>query len=327
MMGRQIRNLTRLIDDLLDVSRIARGKIELHREALDLAALVARTLEGVRPRLEERRLGLDLAWPPHPVRVEADPVRLEQVFTNLLDNAAKFTEPGGRVGVRVETTEGEAVVRVSDTGVGIPPEMLGHIFEPFTHVERSRSGPSQWGLGIGLTLVRSLVVLHGGRVEAHSGGIGTGSEFVVRLPLMPEERPPEPAARAEDETLAGGPLRILVVDDSRDAADSLAILLRLAGHDVRTAYGGPEALQIAGHFRPRLVLLDLGMPGMDGYEVARRLRQGPSAAMTVLVALTGWGQDEDRRRSREAGFQHHLVKPVEPDALAKLVSLIATGEA
>ncbi len=323
MMGRQIRNLTRLIDDLLDVSRIARGKVELRKEPLDLAAVVSRTLEAARPRLEERRLEVDFALPPQPVSVEADPVRLEQVFANLLDNAAKFTEPGGRVGVRVEAPGGEALVRVTDTGAGIPPEMLQRIFEPFTHVDRSRSGASQWGLGIGLALVRSLTSLHGGAVEAHSGGPGQGSEFVVRLPLLRQETQASSPAGAAQESPAVGPLRVLVVDDSRDAADSLAMMLRLAGHDVRTAYGGPEALEVARQFRPRLALLDLGMPGMDGYEVARRLSRQSQAECPVLVALTGWGQEEDRRRSGEAGFQEHLVKPVEPDALARVMARIA----
>jgi PAS domain S-box-containing protein len=318
MAERQVQHMARLLDDLLDVSRISRGRIELRKEAVDVAAVVNRSVEALRSLHEERRHELTISLPPGPLRVEADPTRLEQVLTNLLNNAAKYTDPGGRVWLTAERDGAEVVLRVRDTGIGIAPEMLPKVFELFVQAER-RLDRSQGGIGIGLTLVKKLVELHGGRVEASSGGPGRGSEFVVRLPAA--DRPV--AGEGEPARAEAAPLprrRVLVVDDSPDAADSLALLLGLAGQDVRTAYDGPSALAQAQEFRPEVVFLDIGMPGMDGYEVGQRLRRRPELQGVVLVAVTGWGQEEDRRRSQEAGFQHHLVKPVEPHALDELLA-------
>ena len=253
--------------------------------------------------------------------MEADPTRLEQVVTNLLNNAAKYTDPGGKVWVTAQLAGSEVVLRVRDTGIGIAPDMLPKVFDLFVQAER-RLDRSQGGVGIGLTLVKKLVEMHGGRVEASSAGPGRGSEFVVRLPAADDPRA-EGQAAARSRSAVPPPLpcrRALVVDDNVDAADSLALLLRLSGQEVRVAHDGPTALLAAQAFRPELVLLDLGMPGMDGYEVARRLRQQPESRTALVVALTGWGQDSDRRRSAEAGFDRHLVKPVEPSDLEKLLA-------
>jgi PAS domain S-box-containing protein len=319
MAERQVQHMARLLDDLLDMSRISRGLIELRREAVDLKPLANRTAEAVRPLAEQRRHQLTVTLAEDLLRVEGDPTRLEQIITNLLTNACKYTEPGGLVRLTVGREGGEVVLRVQDNGIGIAPEMLPRIFDLFVQAER-RLDRSQGGVGIGLTLVKRLVELHGGSIAASSPGLGQGSEFVVRLPARAD------AGAATERELGTTPThrlprrRVLVVDDNQDAADSLALLLRLLGQDVGTAYDGPTALAQAGEFRPELVFLDLGMPGMDGYEVARRLRRQPPSVGVVLVALTGWGQEEDRRRSSEAGFDHHLVKPVEPDAVEKVLA-------
>jgi signal transduction histidine kinase len=325
MMERQVQHLARLVDDLLDVSRITRGKIELRKQVVSLAAVVSRAVEASRSLIEGRRLELEVALPAEPLRLEADPTRLEQVVANLLHNAGKYTEPGGHIRLTAalapSSEGGEVVLRVQDSGIGIPAEMLPHIFDLFVQVDH-RHARSQGGLGIGLTLVRRLVELHGGTVEAFSAGLGRGSEFVVRLPALSEKREREGRAGREDAGDAAPTpgRRILVVDDNVDAAESLALLLRLQGHDVAVAADGPTALEKARAERPEVIFLDLGMPGMDGYEVARRLRQLPDVGPVRLVALTGWGQEEDRRRTRQAGFDHHVVKPVEPDALHQLLS-------
>jgi PAS domain S-box-containing protein len=325
MAERQAQHMGRLLDDLLDVSRISRGRIELRKELVDVAAVVHRTIEAVRPLLEERRHEVEVALPPGPLRVEADPTRLEQILMNLLNNAAKYTDPGGHIRVSAERDGGEVVLRVRDTGIGIAADMLPKVFDLFVQAER-RLDRAQGGVGIGLTLVKRLTELHGGRVEAHSEGPGRGSEFVVRLPAAAEQdRGGEPPAGQRPEDATPHRRRVLVVDDNTDAADSLALLLRLAGQDVRAAYDGPSALALAGEFRPELVFLDIGMPGMDGYEVARRLRQQPGVDGLTLVALTGWGQEEDRDRSREAGFDLHLIKPVEPGALDRLLAAQGTA--
>jgi len=314
IIDRQVQQMTRLVDDLLDVSRITRGKVELQKESVDLAAVVARAVEISRPLIDARRHELAVTLPPEPVRLEADAARLAQVVANLLNNAAKYTEERGHIWLTVEREGPEAVVRVRDTGVGIPAEMLAQVFDLFTQVTHSLDR-SQGGLGIGLTLVRSLVEMHGGGVRAHSGGPGQGSEFVVRLPLLAGRRAAGSGPGAGGRPIESSARRILVVDDNGDAADSLAMLLRLMGNDVRTAPDGPAALEAARAYRPDVVLLDLGLPGMSGYEVCRRLREGHFANGPLVVALTGYGQDEDRRRTREAGFDRHLVKPVNPDEL------------
>jgi PAS domain S-box-containing protein len=323
MMERQVGHMVRLVDDLLDLSRISRGKIALRRERLDLAEVVRVAVETSRPLLEAARHELAVALPPEPVGVEGDLTRLAQVLANLLNNAAKYTPEAGRIDLRVAREGGQAVVRVRDSGVGIPADMLPRVFEMFTQVEHG-GGRAQGGLGIGLTLVRGLVEMHGGAVEAHSDGPGKGSEFVVRLPLAPKA--PRGAGAAErpgngPPAAAAPSRRILVVDDNVDSAESLGMLLKLMGNEVALAYDGPSALQTAAALVPDLVLLDLGMPGMDGFEVARRLRALPQLRAAVLVAQTGWAQEEDRRQSREAGFHFHLVKPVDPQELARLVAL------
>ena len=321
VMERQLGHLVRLVDDLLDISRVTQGKVQLRKERVELAAVVQNAVELSRPVMEAQSHELTVTLSPEPVHLEADPTRLAQVFTNLLDNAAKYSEKGGRIWLSAERQGAEVVVSVRDTGIGIASEHLPRIFEMFSQVTPALER-SHGGLGIGLALVRGLVELHGGTVEARSAGAGSGSEFVVRLPALPPEEhiPGRKSAAEGGESLGAAPRRrILVVDDNCDAADSLAMLLRLAGQDVRVAYDGPAALSQRDEFRPELMFLDIGMPGMDGYEVAQRLRQQPGLESLVLVAMTGWGQEEDRRRSREAGFDHHLVKPVEPDLLHKLL--------
>jgi PAS domain S-box-containing protein len=320
MAERQVKHMARLLDDLMDVSRISRGRIELRQEIVDVAALVRQALETVGPFLQERRHALDVALPAEPLRVRGDPARLEQVLTNLLNNAAKYTNPGGRISLAVAREREDVVLRVRDSGAGIAPDMLVKIFDLFVQADR-RLDRAPGGVGIGLTLVRKLVELHGGRVEARSPGLGGGSEFLVRLPALAEAPPAAGRAPAKAGAApAAAPRRILVVDDNRDAADSLAVLLRLHGQDVRVAYDGPSALAVAAEFRPALALVDIGMPDMDGCEVARLLRVQPGLKEMRLVALTGWGQEEDRRSSAAAGFDQHLVKPVEPDALGALLA-------
>jgi CheY-like chemotaxis protein len=306
-----VQHLVRLVDALLDASRISRGKITLRLEPVDLASVVERAVEISRPLIYARNHQLELTLPEPAVQVKADSTRLAQVVSNLLNNAAKYTEVGGRIDLVVEQLGEEAVLRVRDTGVGIAADMLASIFDLFTQVKGSVSR-SQGGLGIGLTLVRSLVEMHGGSVQAMSGGLGQGSEFIVRLPLVRQILAPAPALPHEQEkTTQGLPQRILVVDDNRDAAEMLAMQLRFKGHEVRTANDGLAALAAVRAQPPDVVLCDIGMPDMDGLEVARYLRQDLGLKQALLVALTGYGGEEDRRRSREAGFNAHLVKPVD----------------
>jgi signal transduction histidine kinase len=326
MMERQVGHMVRLVDDLLEISRITRGKIELRKERVELAAVVRSAVETSRPLIEAARHQFTLALPQEAVVVEADPVRLAQVIANLLNNAAKYTEEGGQVWLSARREGGEAVVSVRDTGLGIPPEMLPRVFDMFAQVDRTLQR-AQGGLGIGLALARTLVQMHAGRLEAHSGGHGQGSEFIVRLPLAPDAPPAAAGLSFRGDELAAGlcPLRVLVVDDNRDAADSLGILLSFLGVDAHVVYDGPSALQALRTYRPAVILLDIGMPGMNGHEVARRVRQAPDFRGVVLIALTGWGQEEDRRRSRAAGFDHHLVKPVDAGALQALLASVETG--
>jgi PAS domain S-box-containing protein len=323
VIERQVSHLTRLIDDLLDVSRITRNKLELRKQRLDLAEVVQAAVETSRPAIEQSGHELTVTLPAEPVYLYGDLVRLAQVLMNLLTNAAKYTEPGGRIWLTAElASDGrpEVVVRVKDTGMGIPAEKLPRLFEMFFQVDRSLER-AQGGLGIGLSLVRRLVELHGGRVEAHSDGPGRGSEFVAHLPALvePPKIVPSPRPAAEGETKDSG-RRILVVDDNQDSADSLAMLLGMTGHEVETAYDGLEAVEAAERVRPDVVLLDLGMPRLNGYDACRRIREQPWGKDVVLIALTGWGQEEDRRRTAEAGFDGHLVKPVDHAALAELLA-------
>jgi PAS domain S-box-containing protein len=320
-MERQIVHLVRLVDDLLDMSRITSGKIQLRTQRIELGIAMGHAVESADSFIKAAAHELTVTLPPEPVHVNADPTRLGQVFSNLLTNAAKYTEPGGRIWLTGEKRGGEVVVSVRDTGIGIPSEQLPHIFDMFSQVTPALER-SQGGLGIGLALVKGLVDLHGGTVEARSDGLGRGSEFHVRLPLAD----PTPQAftphGSEQESPAPSPVaRILVVDDNRDSADSLGMLLQLLGHDIRAAYDGVEAVQAAAAFRPDMMLLDIGLPKMSGYEVARRIRQHDWGKRVRLIAMTGWGQEEDKRRAFEAGFDHHLTKPVHPLALQKLLSV------
>ncbi len=319
MMERQMAVMVRLIDDLLDVSRITRGKLELRKERVELAGVVHSAVEGSRPVIEASGHRLTISLPAEPVHLEADPTRLAQVFGNLLTNAAKYTERGGQITLSARREGGEAVVSVRDTGIGIAPEHLPHVFEMFSQVD-SALDRSQGGLGIGLSLVRGLVEMHGGSVEARSEGPGKGSEFVVRLPVAGDRSAPQSPQTGGGENDAARPRRrILVADDNRDAADSLAMMLRLAGHEVHAVYDGREAVEAAAWFRPDLALLDIGMPKLNGMQAARHIREQQWGMNVVLVAITGWGQEEDKRRAMEAGFNHHLTKPVDPAALETLL--------
>jgi PAS domain S-box-containing protein len=322
MMERQIQHLVRLVDDLLDVSRIMRGKIDLRKEPLELSAVVTQAVETAQPAIDAQSHQLTVSLPPEPVRLEGDLVRLAQVLANLLNNAAKYTERGGHIWLSADREGSEVVIHVRDNGIGIAPEMLPRIFDLFVQVDRSIQR-SQGGLGIGLTLVRRLVEMHGGTIRARSAGPGKGSEFIVRLPALPEAARICQAGAEPNGMGKPAPRRILVVDDNVDSAESLALLLRRGGHEVRTAYDGPTAVQEARNFRPEVAFLDIGMPGMSGFEVAQQLRQEEGLNQALLVAMTGYGQDEDRRHSHEAGFDHHLVKPVDPAAVEKLIASLA----
>jgi signal transduction histidine kinase/ActR/RegA family two-component response regulator len=323
MMERQVVQMVRLVDDLLEVSRITRGKIELRPERVDVATVVRSAGETSRPLIAAAGHHLSLELPPEPLLLEGDPVRLAQIFANLLNNAAEYSPAGGRIALTVQSEGAMVAVAVRDTGMGIPVDMLPRVFDLFTQVDL-HAGQAQGGLGIGLTLVKTLVEMHGGKVEAHSDGPGRGSEFVVRLPLAAAGAPAEaPAAARAAAVLA--PRRVLVVDDNRDSAESLGMLLQLLGADVRIVHDGRAALEAVGTYRPAIVLLDIGMPGMDGHEVARRIRQQPELEEVTLVALTGWGQEQDRRASRSAGFDYHLVKPADLPAIEALLKSLETG--
>jgi len=323
IMARQLQYLVRLVDDLLDVSRIMRGKIELRNVHTRLDLIVARAVEMVQAFLDAQRHELTVALPAEPLVVDVDPVRLEQVLVNLLTNAAKYTEQGGQIRLSVEREQDFAVLRVRDNGMGIATELLPNIFQPFVQGIHD-GGRTQGGLGLGLAVVKKITEMHGGTVEAKSAGVGQGSEFIMRLPLPPRPRPAlEPHPRDQKEAARPAPRHVLVVDDNADAADSLGMLLRLCGHNVQTVDSGAAALELAERQRPDIVFLELGMPGMDGYELARRLRKRFGAAPPLLVALTGWGQKEDYRRSQEAGFDVHLTKPAERAALLQLLAKAA----
>jgi PAS domain S-box-containing protein len=320
MMERQVNHMVRLVDDLLEVSRITRGQIELRKAPLDLAVVIQNAVETSRPLIEAAGHSLEISLPSEPILLIADAVRLAQVFSNLLNNAAKYTEHQGHIRLGVTREKNMVVVSVRDNGIGIGADMLPHIFDMFSRT--NRGAHSGGGLGIGLTLARSLVQMHGGRIEARSEGAGRGSEFIVRLPLAAEGIGPVAAAETSPIANTKTPRSILVVDDNRDAADSLCMLLRFLGNTVHVVHDGPAALEAVKAWRPSVLLLDLGMPGMSGYEVARHIRQQPELADITLVALTGWGQEEDRKRTLSQGFNHHLVKPVDINTLqALLVSL------
>ncbi|HEX4049296.1 MAG TPA: response regulator [Steroidobacteraceae bacterium] len=322
MIERQLGYLTRLIDDLLDVARITRGKINLAREAVPLANVVARAVETVQPALSRQGHALILDVAEEPLYIDGDPTRLIQIVGNILNNAVKYTKPGGRIELTAGAHQEQVAIRIRDNGIGIEPDLISTVFNLFA--QASRSDPSgQAGLGIGLALVKRLVDLHGGAVDAHSEGLGKGCEFTVRFPRLSVESVPSGLEGAAAQADSPAPhRRILIVDDNRDALESLVRLLQLAGHEVHQASDGQQALSLAAEQQPDLVMLDIGMPGMDGYEVARRIRAERWGQPMVLVAVTGWGQDSDRRRSREAGFDSHWVKPLDAQKLAALLGTL-----
>jgi len=319
IIDRQTEHMTRLVEDLLDVSRITRGTIELRRERVDLSTILKSAVEASSALMERNRHQLKVTTPSQPLYVEGDAMRLTQVVANLLDNAAKYTDPGGNVWLSAEREGEQAVVRVKDSGIGIPSEMLPRIFDMFTQgglpLERA-----QGGLGVGLALVERLVLLHGGNVSAYSSGAGQGSQFTIRLPLAQAQK--VPAVERQDAKLpkSATRCRVLVVDDNVDSVDSLAMLLRMMGHEVETASDGASGLVKAAAFRPDVAILDIGLPKVNGYELAKQIRQQEWSANVVLVALTGWGQEQHRRRSEESGFNYHLTKPVEFDVLQEILA-------
>jgi signal transduction histidine kinase/CheY-like chemotaxis protein len=321
VIGRQIQHMTRLVDDLLDVSRISRNKLELRKERVELSDVMRVAIETSRPLIEEGRHELTVTLPSTPILLNVDQTRLAQVFSNLLNNAAKYTEAGGRVEFTAVQQGNEAVVSVRDSGVGIPSEMLPHIFEMFAQVDRHLER-SQGGLGIGLTLAKRLVEMHGGRIEVESAGAGKGSEFRIHLPVFSESIRTEQESDGKARKTPGQSFRILIVDDNQDGADSLAVMLRIMGNELQTVYDGLSAIETSATFAPDAVLLDLGMPNMNGFETCRRIRSHPWGKNMILIALTGWGQAEDRQRTQEAGFNYHLVKPVAPETLIKVVAML-----
>jgi signal transduction histidine kinase/CheY-like chemotaxis protein len=318
MMDRQVNLMVRLVDDLMEVSRITRGKIEIRREPVELASLIRSAVETSRPMIDAANTHLQVSIPAETITVLGDPMRLSQVFANLLNNAAKYTNQRGQIWVSASVQGKNVAVSIRDTGIGIPSDMLPYIFDMFMQVDRS-AGRAQGGLGIGLTLVRTLVELHGGTIEVRSEGTGRGSEFIVSLPIIHQEASPTPAANNQRVTELPA-RRILVVDDNVDSAASLGMLLKVLGADVRTEHDGPAALATIETYRPDVVLLDIGMPGMDGFQVAEQIRRREDSDRILLIALTGWGQEQDRRRTHEAGFDHHLVKPADVKVLRTLLT-------
>ena len=317
-LDRQLSHLVQLVDDLLDMSRITRNRLDLRKRRVELSPVIHQALDAARPMAASFGHELHVALPSDPVFLNADPVRLTQVFGNLLTNACKYTEPGGHIWLSAELQENEVIVRVRDTGIGIPRSELASVFDMFSQLPAARD-LSQGGLGIGLTLVKRLVVLHGGTVEAFSPGPGQGTEFIIRLPVLAELAQAQTAVR-QDETPRAGGRRILIVDDNRDSAASLAMLLEAAGNKTREAYDGMEALEAAAEFHPDVVLLDIGLPKLNGFEVCRRMRAEPWGRDMTILAVSGWGQDDDRRKSREAGFDNHMVKPLDYNTLLKLLA-------
>ena len=326
MMDQALNQMVRLVDDLLDASRITTGKLQLRKEWVELAAVVQSAVETSRPLIDEQGHKLTVTLPPAPVLLDADPIRMAQVFSNLLNNAAKYSENGGHIALSAELQGEEVMVRVTDRGIGIPAEHLPRIFEMFAQVDTTFER-SQGGLGIGLSLVKGLVGMHGGKIDAHSDGPGKGSEFVVRLPVVITQPSPglHPANDDREEAPPAEKYRILIVDDNSLSSKSTAMLLRLMGHEIATAFNGFEGIEVARTFRPDVILLDIGLPKLDGYEVAQRIREQPWGKETLLIAVTGYGQDEDRRRSLEAGFDYHMIKPVNLGELEKTLTDLRTA--
>jgi CheY-like chemotaxis protein len=320
-MERQLGHMVRLIDELLDISRVTSGKLQLHCERVELATAVQSAVEATRTVIEASAHELTVTLPGESVFLNADPTRLAQIISNLLNNAAKYTEKGGHIWLSAQRQNGSVAISIRDTGIGLAKEHLSQIFEMFSQVTPALER-SQGGLGIGLALVRGLAELHHGTIEAHSNGPGLGSEFIVRLPVL-DVGTPGPAAASEAKAGLGSKCRILVVDDNIDSAQSLALLLGRMGHEIEVAHDGLEAVQAAGAFRPQIVLLDIGLPRMNGYEAARRIRAQSGGDKVAIIALTGWGQEKDKQLAAEAGFDHHLTKPVEPATLTSLLAVLA----
>jgi len=318
VIERQVHHMALLLDDLLDISRVTRGTLELRTEMTELAAVIDAAVETARPSIDSKRHALSIEIPDEPLILAADPLRLAQVISNLLTNAAKYTDPQGRIRLRVEQESGAIIISVTDNGIGIPAEALERVFAMFSQV-KSAQDRSDGGLGIGLALAKGLVDLHGGAIEARSSGIGRGSEFIVRLParLLKQSKPAQTIGTPDAAPLRRR--RLVIADDNEDAAESLAALLRMDGHEVTVVSNGRQALTTITAMQPEIALLDIGMPDLSGYEVARQLRDGPRGQNLTLIAITGWGQDRDKTRALEAGFNHHFTKPIEPDALLELL--------
>jgi PAS domain S-box-containing protein len=321
IIERQVTHMSRLLEDLLDIARITRGTLELKKTRTELPSVIGAAIETARPMLDAKHHTLALDLPTQPLQLEADVVRLAQVFSNLLLNAAKYTDPGGRIQLRAHQEKNEIVVSVRDNGIGIPPDMLPRLFAMFSQAHAA-IGRSE-GLGVGLSLVRGIIKLHGGSVEGRSDGPGTGSEFIVRLPAAGAVQELPDRETVAESPLPGAGLKVLVVDDNRDAADTCAMLLEVSGHHVQTAYTGRRALELAEAFRPHALLLDIGLPDVDGYELAQRVRAMPWGRSVVLIAVTGWGQPEDRLRAARAGFDQHLVKPIAPETVESLLQSLS----
>jgi len=313
-----VKHMSSLLDDLLDVSRITRGSFVLKRARIDVKSLLEAAVESVQPAIDARRHTLRVEIPPVQTMLEADPVRLTQVVTNLLTNAAKYTPAGGLITVGARLESQELVLFVRDNGVGLAPAMLAQVFNMFTQVEAAGKA-AEGGLGIGLALAKGLVELHGGQIAAHSAGLGSGSEFVVTLPeslIVKRQQPTSGLANGHARPISSR--RVLIADDNRDAAETLGMFLNLSGHEVHLAHSGAEALEATKQLRPDVAVLDIGMPDLSGYEVANRIRREPWGTQITLIALTGWGQDEDKRRAHAAGFDHHCTKPVDPADLERI---------
>ncbi|MHB8476830.1 MAG: PAS domain S-box protein [Steroidobacteraceae bacterium] len=317
VISRQVHHMSLLLDDLLDVSRITRGTLELRLEMADLRDIVDAAVEAARPSIDAKRHCFSAQLPDHPLQILVDPLRMAQILTNLLTNAAKYTDPGGQIELRAHFNDQQVTVAVTDSGIGIPPDAIKSLFEMFSQV-KSAQDRSEGGLGIGLALAKGLVELHGGNIEARSAGVGRGSQFIMRLPRRVQDIK-STLDPARGRHVPAAPRRILVADDNRDAAESLAMLLQIDGHELRVEYDGPGAMAAFADFAPQVALLDIGMPGFNGYEVARLVRQREAGNAVVLIALTGWGQERDRERALAAGFDHHFTKPIDPERIHEIL--------
>jgi CheY-like chemotaxis protein len=326
IISRQVRHMASLLDDLLDISRITRGMLALRISSVELRGLMEAAIETAQPVIAAKRHTLNTEWPQTPIQLDVDPVRLTQVIANLLTNAAKYTPPGGLITLRAHLQAMQVVISVRDNGIGIAPAMLLKVFEMFSQIDAGHEH-ADGGIGIGLALVKGFVELHGGTITAHSAGLNQGSEFIVQLPVQStHQSAPEPheSAASRDAPVpasaAAEARRVLVADDNRDGADIMALLLQQSGYDVSVAHSGPDALTAAAQNKPEIAILDIGMPGMNGYEVAQRIRREAWGKQMLLIALTGWGQEDDRRKAFDAGFDHHLIKPIDPQALEALMA-------